>query len=58
MAEHSKLPAPTAAAPADPRLIELPPQPPAEQSESPDADAVKGGLGINRIVVTDGQIKG
>jgi len=57
MTEHSKQPAPPAAAPADPRLTELPPQPAAEQSEPPNAEAVKGGAGINRIVVTDGQIK-
>lgn len=59
MSEHSNSRRPVA--PADsvaPSVPELPPQPAAEQSEAPDTEAVKGGMGVNRLVVTNGPTKG
>jgi hypothetical protein len=47
----------TPPAPADQSVADLPPEPTPEQTQPTEVDSVKGGLGINRIVVTDGQIK-
>jgi hypothetical protein len=61
MAEHPKHPEPRPAAPATPPIGDLPPRPAAERAQpagaDAEADAVKGGMGVNRIVVTDGTIK-
>jgi hypothetical protein len=35
---------------------DLPPQDATELPSADDAQAVKGGMGVNRIVVTDGKI--
>ena len=58
MTDNANHPAPPAAAPPAARVPDLPPKPAAALDEPGEADAVRGGMGINRIVVTDGQIKG
>ena len=57
MSEHETPPARKATEPATQPLADLPPRTTDEHAETPDAEQVKGGMGINRIVVTDGSIK-
>ena len=56
MSEHPTPPVSKTAEPATPPLTDLPPRAADRETETPNADAVTGGLGINRIVVTDGKI--
>ena len=56
MSEHPTPPVSKTGDPATPPLTDLPPRAADRQPETPNAEEVKGGLGINRIVVTDGKI--
>ena len=55
MADQEKNSTPIADATGDLSVNDLPSQAEPQQVQSPEADAVKGGMGINRIVVTDGK---
>ena len=57
MAEQPTKPTPAAAGNADAEIMYLQEKAGAEHTDAPAADEVKGGMGINRIVVTTGKIE-